>query len=119
MRSLINPTPAGDWHSVAVCSDGQYGIDAGLGYFSFRDSLFVDIDPDPPGNLSDDWGEIYIKPWISLEVGLGNGELFGKASFAYTRTGDDAAEIAGRSADSWDFDALYLGWRYGEADQYP
>jgi malate dehydrogenase len=28
--SLINPTPAGDWHSVAICSQGQYGIDAGL-----------------------------------------------------------------------------------------
>lgn len=30
VRSLITPTPAGDWHSVAVCSDGSYGIDAGL-----------------------------------------------------------------------------------------
>ena len=94
----------------------NYGIDGGLGYFSFRDSLFIDIDPDPPGNLSDDWGEIYIKPWISLETGLGNGELFGKASFAYARTGDDASEIAGGSADSWDFDALYLGWRYGDTE---
>ena len=27
---MITPTPEGDWHSVAVCSDGQYGIDAGL-----------------------------------------------------------------------------------------
>jgi malate dehydrogenase len=30
VRSLCNPTPKGDWHSVAVCSDGSYGIDAGL-----------------------------------------------------------------------------------------
>ena len=30
VRSLITPTPDGDWHSVAVCSAGQYGIDAGL-----------------------------------------------------------------------------------------
>lgn len=30
VRSLITPTPAGDWHSVAICSEGQYGIDAGL-----------------------------------------------------------------------------------------
>jgi malate dehydrogenase len=30
VRSLINPTPAGDWHSVAVCSAGDYGCDAGL-----------------------------------------------------------------------------------------
>jgi malate dehydrogenase len=28
--SLTTPTPAGDWTSVAVCSDGSYGIEAGL-----------------------------------------------------------------------------------------
>jgi malate dehydrogenase len=30
VRSLTTPTPAGDWHSVAVCSDGSYGIEKGL-----------------------------------------------------------------------------------------
>ncbi len=30
VRSLITPTPAGDWHSVAICSDGSYGIEKGL-----------------------------------------------------------------------------------------
>jgi malate dehydrogenase len=30
VKSLVNPTPAGDWHSVAVCSDGSYGIEIGL-----------------------------------------------------------------------------------------
>jgi len=30
VRSLTTPTPAGDWNSVAVCSDGSYGIEAGL-----------------------------------------------------------------------------------------
>jgi malate dehydrogenase len=30
VRSLTNDTPAGDWHSVAVCSDGSYGVDEGL-----------------------------------------------------------------------------------------
>jgi malate dehydrogenase len=30
VRSLINPTPEGDWTSVAVCSDGSYGIEKGL-----------------------------------------------------------------------------------------
>lgn len=30
VRSLTTPTPEGDWTSVAVCSDGSYGIDAGL-----------------------------------------------------------------------------------------
>ena len=28
--SLINPTPEGDWHSVAVCSRGEYGTPEGL-----------------------------------------------------------------------------------------
>ncbi len=30
VRSLSSDTPAGDWHSVALCSDGSYGIEAGL-----------------------------------------------------------------------------------------
>jgi len=30
VHSIIEPTPAGDWHSVCVVSDGSYGIEAGL-----------------------------------------------------------------------------------------
>jgi malate dehydrogenase len=30
VRSLTSDTAAGDWHSVAVCSDGSYGVDEGL-----------------------------------------------------------------------------------------
>jgi malate dehydrogenase len=30
VRSLVTPTPAGDWHSVAVCSPGDYDCEAGL-----------------------------------------------------------------------------------------
>jgi malate dehydrogenase len=30
VRSLVNPTPAGDWNSVCLCSDGSYDIEAGL-----------------------------------------------------------------------------------------
>ncbi|MBF0147625.1 MAG: malate dehydrogenase [Magnetococcales bacterium] len=30
VRDLIQPTPAGDWRSVAVCSNGQYGVDKDL-----------------------------------------------------------------------------------------
>ena len=30
VRRLVNPTPAGDWFSVAVCSDGSYGVEKGL-----------------------------------------------------------------------------------------
>ncbi len=30
VQSLAGTTPAGDWHSVALCSDGSYGIERGL-----------------------------------------------------------------------------------------
>jgi malate dehydrogenase len=30
VRSIVNPTTAGDWHSVAIHSDGSYGIEKGL-----------------------------------------------------------------------------------------
>jgi malate dehydrogenase len=30
VRSILEPTRAGDWHSVCLCSDGSYGLDAGL-----------------------------------------------------------------------------------------
>ncbi|MFZ4483226.1 MAG: malate dehydrogenase [Chthoniobacterales bacterium] len=30
VQSLNANTPAGDWHSVALCADGSYGIEAGL-----------------------------------------------------------------------------------------
>jgi malate dehydrogenase len=30
VRSLIQPTAPGDWHSVCLCSDGSYGVEKGL-----------------------------------------------------------------------------------------
>jgi malate dehydrogenase len=30
VRSIIEPTASGDWHSVCLCSDGSYGVEAGL-----------------------------------------------------------------------------------------
>lgn len=30
VRSIVNPTAPGDWHSVCLCSDGSYGADKGL-----------------------------------------------------------------------------------------
>jgi malate dehydrogenase len=30
VRSIVNPTAPGDWHSVCVCSNGSYGVEAGL-----------------------------------------------------------------------------------------
>jgi malate dehydrogenase len=30
VRSIVEPTPTGDWHSVSLCSDGSYGIEKDL-----------------------------------------------------------------------------------------
>jgi len=30
VKSIINPTAGGDWHSVALCSDGSYGVEPGI-----------------------------------------------------------------------------------------
>jgi malate dehydrogenase len=30
VRSILQPTAAGDWHSVCLCSDGSYGVEPGL-----------------------------------------------------------------------------------------
>lgn len=30
IKSIIEPTPQDNWHSVGVCSDGSYGVDKGL-----------------------------------------------------------------------------------------
>ncbi|HEY5954520.1 MAG TPA: malate dehydrogenase [Terrimicrobiaceae bacterium] len=30
VRSIIESTPAGEWHSVALCADGSYGVESGL-----------------------------------------------------------------------------------------
>jgi malate dehydrogenase len=30
VASIVKPTPANDWHSVCVCSDGSYGVEKGL-----------------------------------------------------------------------------------------
>lgn len=30
LRSILQPTAPGDWHSVCLCSDGSYGVEPGL-----------------------------------------------------------------------------------------
>lgn len=30
VKSIVTPTSAGDWNSLCLCSDGSYGVDAGL-----------------------------------------------------------------------------------------
>lgn len=30
VKSIVEPTASGEWHSVCLCSDGSYGVEAGL-----------------------------------------------------------------------------------------
>jgi malate dehydrogenase len=30
VRSIVGPTPEGDWHSVSICSTGEYDVEPGL-----------------------------------------------------------------------------------------
>jgi len=98
---------AGDW---------SWGISANAGYFNFRNSLYVDHEPDSPGNLGEDWLEFVVKPWAEFERHDGDSSWFGKGSWAYVRTDEDAAEISGGHAESADFDELYLGYRKGSVE---
>ncbi len=52
LRCITTPTPAGDWFSLAVCSDGSYGIEKGL-IFSYpirSDGGKLEIVQGLPGN---------------------------------------------------------------------
>lgn len=94
----------------------SWGVAAHAGYFNFRNSLYVDHDPDSPGNLGEDWLEFVVKPWAGFESSNGDSTWFGKASWAYVRTDEDAAEISGGHANSADLDELYLGFRKGSIE---
>lgn len=52
VSSIINATPEGDWHSMALCSDGSYGIEKGLiCSFPIRsDGTKIEIVQDVPVN---------------------------------------------------------------------
>ena len=76
---LSHPASA---HGSLQDIDWSYGITGGAGYFNFRDSLYVDREPDTPGNLGEDWLEFFFKPWLEAEKQSGNVTWFGKASWA-------------------------------------
>lgn len=52
VRSILEPTDAGNWHSLAMASDGSYGVEEGLiSSFPFRsDGTKLEIVPDVPLN---------------------------------------------------------------------
>jgi malate dehydrogenase len=52
VQSFVNATPGDDWHSVALCSDGSYGIEKGLicSFPTRSDGAKVEIVQDVPLN---------------------------------------------------------------------
>jgi malate dehydrogenase len=50
VRFVVNPTPAGDWHSIAVCSQSAYGIESGLicSFPTRSDGRKLEVVPDLP-----------------------------------------------------------------------
>ncbi len=52
VSSIVHPTKEGDWHSVALCSDGSYGIEKGLitSFPTRSDGKTVEIVQDVPLN---------------------------------------------------------------------
>jgi malate dehydrogenase len=60
VRSIVTPTPAGDWHSVAVASRGEYGIPEGLqfGYPVQGDGATWSV---VDGIEHDEWAQAKIK----------------------------------------------------------
>jgi hypothetical protein len=94
----------------------DWGVFAGAGVFSFRNSLYADRQPDPPADLGDRWSEYYVKPWLAAEYESRTVTIFGRASFAYTITAFDSPDLFGGDAKSGDFDDAYVGVRFGAPD---
>ena len=60
LRSVVTPTPEGDWHSLATASRGEYGIPEGLqfGYPIRSDGTACTV---VEGIEHDDWARERIK----------------------------------------------------------
>jgi hypothetical protein len=91
----------------------KFNFDAAWGTFGFANSLYRDVRADPPGNLSDNWFEGYIKPALSAEYPIGESVLYGKVSAVGERTYGAPPTLVGESASSFKQEDLYLGWRSG------
>jgi len=109
------PAPVAEERSTGLPGAGHwtFNLDAGVGWFSFGNSLFTNQRPDPSGNLGAHWGESYIKPAISATFGVGKSELFGKLSAVGERTFGTSAPLASAEASSFQLEDAYLGWRSG------
>jgi hypothetical protein len=91
-----------------------FNLDAGFGAFGFANSLYnPNKEPDPSGNLSDNWEESFVKPKLSGEISLGKSTLYGAASVVGERTFSAPPPLVGTEAASFGPEDLYIGWRSG------
>jgi hypothetical protein len=71
--------------------------------------------PDPSGDLSDNWVESFVRPAISGTARAGKGEFFTKVSAVGERTYAAPPPLVGEEASSFKVEDLHLGWRSGTA----
>jgi hypothetical protein len=90
-----------------------FNFDAGFGAFGFANSLYTDVRPDPSGDLGDNWLESYAKPALSARFGVGETEVYGKASVVGERTFAAPPTLVGTDASSFQVEDLFVGWRSG------
>lgn len=93
----------------------NFGFDAGLGVFGFSNSLYLDVRPDPSGDLSDNWLESYVKAAFTGRIATGKSEFFGALSAVGARTFAAPPPLVGEEASSFQVEDAYLGWRSGTA----
>ena len=93
----------------------SFGFDAGLGVFGFSNSLYLDVRPDPSGDLSDNWFESYVKAAFTGTIAAGRSEFFAGLSAVGARTFAAPPPLVGEEASSFQLEDAYLGWRSGTA----
>jgi hypothetical protein len=93
-----------------------FNVDAGIGSFSFLNSLFTNPRDEPSGDLGDNWLEGYVKPSLAGSITLGGGSVVhGAASAVGERTYGGAPALVGEDFSSFGPDDLWVGWRSGDA----
>jgi len=92
-----------------------FNFDAGFGAFGFANSLYLNVKPDPSGDLSDNWIESFVRPSLSAVLPTGKSELYGKFSAAGERTFAAPPPLVGEEASSFQVEDASIGWRSGTA----
>jgi len=93
-----------------------FNISAGVGYFTYGNSLYEANRPDaPPAGTGANWAEGYVKPSISAVLPTGKSELYGALAVVGERTFAAPPPLVGSEASSYGLENLYIGWRSGKS----